>query len=557
MAGGGSAATTDAEGRVTLDGLDSGKAVVVFEKAGFRLRGRVIDPSAGKDMGTLTAIRDGDDPGPAMKPLADPIPAAESRALADRLLAPYLHEDPEKRDSRRRLAAIEVLGEFDINRALDLLQEGHFPDDDQSYQFTRSTLAIIVAATDPAWAAALAEAIPTPEQKIAALAEIVGAIPASEPARKREMLERIAFMLRNDLKRANARMQLRYLTTLARQWLDLGDRDRARAVLEEGKGPLDSLPVAYAMLQGAFLAQLARIEPGQAMDRLRKLPAPRGGSSSMLEDAPAEVAVSLAIDHPEEAERAFHLWKRTGIQWQTVAYVMQIARRLARVDAPRARRFAAAQGSPADRALAWAYVALGLSESRQADAAEAIDRALDEIDRLRESGPGPEQVIVLGDMRLIYPTNPAAVILPVVERASPDRLAEVFWRAVAATPRLDPGSKPQARYSYLGYECLLLARYDREVAAALGRPMAEYLRSLAVQKFPQNEFSAVSVVAEAGLDPRAAVELAESLTPPREFVRNHPVHTARFRLAEILGLPTEKRWKQLWELRRSQIPLDD
>ena len=90
---------------------------------------------------------------------------------------------------------------------------------------------------------------------------------------------------------------------------------------------------------------------------------------------------------------------------------------------------------------------------------DAIDHVIQEIDRLRESGPGPEQVIIIGDVRLMYPTNPAAVILPVVERAAPDRLAEVFWRAVALHPRLEAGPR--------GAAPVLLHRLRVPVARAL------------------------------------------------------------------------------------------
>ncbi len=78
--------------------------------------------------------------------------------------------------------------------------------------------------------------------------------------------------------------------------------------------------------------------------------------------------------------------------------------------------------------MAWAYVALGLAEAAKdrSEVSEAIDHSIREIDRLRETGPGPEMILILGDTRLMYPTNPAAVILPVVERAAPERLAEVF-----------------------------------------------------------------------------------------------------------------------------------
>jgi hypothetical protein len=48
------------------------------------------------------------------------------------------------------------------------------------------------------------------------------------------------------------------------------------------------------------------------------------------------------------------------------------------------------------------------------------------------------------------------------------------------------------------------------------------------------------------IDPRSAVALLESLTLPRDFAIANPVHQARIRLAELLGLPREKRWIRLW-----------
>jgi hypothetical protein len=104
---------------------------------------------------------------------------------------------------------------------------------------------------------------------------------------------------------------------------------------------------------------------------------------------------------------------------------------------------------------------------------------------------------------------------------------------------------------------MLLARYDREVAAVLFLPMDAYLRSLIRQKGPHNQFSASVVVAKGCIDPVAAVALSESLTPRHEFSRFDPAHDARFQLAEMLGLPTEKRWRRLWRSMATQLPLDD
>jgi hypothetical protein len=539
--------STDIEGRFALAGINPGKAVILAEPSGFRLRGWVVDPAVRSDLGTLTAVRNSEDAGPPIKPLADPIPFEESRALAARLLEPYLREDPPRADYRARLAAIAVLGEFDLDRALDLLQDGKFPEEDSTYQFIRSDLAVILAETDPASAQAMAEAIPTPARRVAALARIARALLPSERARKRDLLERLAFLLKNEVRRENVRPRLDGLSTLIEQWLDLGDRDRARLFLDEGKAILDSLPPS-ASAPSEFVAQWARIEPDQVLAGLRKRPLPTTSTAP---------AVALATALPAEAERTFNLVERVGIQLVTNLNAMQVARRMARVDPPRARRFAAAQPRPSERALAWAYVALGLAESKQAGAPEAVDQAIQEIDRLRESGPGPEPVTIMGSIRLMYPTNPAAVLLPVIERAAPDRLADVFWRAVALHPRNEPGQPRQLQTSYFGFECMLLARHDREVAAVLFQPMEAYLRSLAGQKGPQNQFNSPTVAAMGCIDPRAAVAFVESLMPPREFARNHPVIDARLRIAEMLGLPAEKRWKRLWASMRVQLPLDD
>ncbi|MGO9916308.1 MAG: carboxypeptidase regulatory-like domain-containing protein, partial [Isosphaeraceae bacterium] len=125
--GGGPSTTTDANGGFALAGVNPGKNVVLFEHAGFWLDGRLVDPSAGVELGPLTLVRKNEQPGPIIKPQADPIAPEEARALADRLLEPYLRAGPQQRDDRARLAAIASLGEFDLDRALDLLQDGKFP----------------------------------------------------------------------------------------------------------------------------------------------------------------------------------------------------------------------------------------------------------------------------------------------------------------------------------------------------------------------------------------------------------------------------------------------
>jgi hypothetical protein len=383
-----------------------------------------------------------------MRPLPDPIPPEQARALADRLLEVYAPDDPEKGDDRARMAAIAVLGEFDLDRALDRFENVKVRADDLSGQNTRASLEESLAEKDPARAQAMVEAIPNPLARTDALVRVAKALPDSECGRKRVMLERATVLLGNDLRQANTQRLIRLASALAEQWLDLGERDRARPSFEVGRSIYDPMPPTSAGAQPEFLTQLARVEPDQALERLWKLTKPQVLSiPHLLYDPPAAVAVALATDHPAEAERAFNLWERTGIQYPTNYYAMQLCRRLAQVDPSRARRIAAAQRGPSERALAWASVALGFGETNQAGALEAVDRSIREIDRLRESGPGPDPVIILGSIRLMYPTNPAPLILPIVERVAPERLAEVFWRAVALHPRLDPDRRQDLRSS--------------------------------------------------------------------------------------------------------------
>jgi hypothetical protein len=144
-----------------------------------------------------------------------------------------------------------------------------------------------------------------------------------------------------------------------------------------------------------------------------------------------------------------------------------------------------------------------------------------------------------------------------VERIAPERLAEVFWRAVALHPRLDVDREDLVRSSYIGNECMLLARYDREVAAVLFEPMDSYLRSLVARKSDRGGFTPSVIVGKACLDPRAAVELLEALPAPRDSSLFTPSYAARVYLAEALGPPPEERWKARWRQLYAQLPLED
>ncbi len=330
--------------------------------------------------------------------------------------------------------------------------------------------------------------------------------------------------------------------------MDLGEVERARQFLLESLERSDALPAS--LRSGRFLVQLSRVEPELALARIRKIADPE------LRDAFFEnAAMVLAIDHPAEAEQFFNLGEGRGSRFITLP-PLRLCRRLARVDPPRARRVAASVSSPGGRVCAWAYVALGLVEKDRAGALAALDDAIAAIDQLRESGPGLEPGINQGDVLVMYPTNPAALILPLVERIAPERLAEFFWRAVALHPQFDVNREDRLRYSYIGKECMLLARYDRDVANVLFEPMDSYLRSLIPKTSESRGFTAISIVAKACLDPRAAVALLDALPAAQGLGQSEPANRARIYLAEALGQPPEKRWVARWR-RLYELPLDD
>ena len=417
-----------------------------------------------------------------------------------------------------------------------------FREADAAYVNTQGSVAVSLAKRDSARAKELALAQPL-ASRAGVLERVAAVLPAPERDRRRALLEQATELFKNAGRPPNRQTQLTLASKLAEQWMDLGERDRARLVLAPVQAIVDA-PAAPPL--DFFLTALARVDPDHAVQRLQKMPRPSGDPGvTNFYDYAAAIAAELATERPDEAVRVFNLWERAGVQHVANREAMRMCRRLARVGPDRARGFASSQRGPAERALAWACVGLGVADKKDSSGAiEAIDRAIEEIDRLRESGPGPDPVNVVNNERLMYPTNPAALLLPVVERVAPERLGEVFWRAVALHPELENEKKGRLQYSYVGSECILLARYDREVASALFGPMDDYLRSLATGDGPGNEFTRGALLANGCIDPGAAVAALIETLATGEFNRANPAHAAKLRLAEMLGLPSDERWRR-------------
>src|SRR5208282_1010940 len=105
---------------------------------------------------------------------------------------------------------------------------------------------------------------------------------------------------------------------------------------------------------------------------------------------------------------------------------LRLCRRLAKTDPGRARRIIAGLEMPQDQACGWALLALGLADRDKPAARSALTESIQVIDRLLDSA-GAVQPATTG---IRVAANPAASILPIVEKVAPERLEEVFWLAV-------------------------------------------------------------------------------------------------------------------------------
>ncbi len=203
------------------------------------------------------------------------------------------------------------------------MQKGLFQAEARSY-LLRGDLAERLYASDPARAMALVESVTPPMLQIENLTRIAQLLPASERARKRELLERATALIPKVT--AGLQQRLRSIITVSGGWLDMDEPDRARHLVQEGKAIYDLLPPERAGILSSFLVTLARLEPDQAELRIKNLVGYPAHDSRL-----AEAAVQLAIDRPAEAERFFNLREERGLDITTHAYAMQLVRRLAQV----------------------------------------------------------------------------------------------------------------------------------------------------------------------------------------------------------------------------------
>ncbi len=515
--------TTDDRGRFRLPGFIEGMAIVFARKDGFRFHGQPIDTEAGA---VELVLARADEAPAALETLASVLPPDEERALARRLLAPHVERVTAKGTDLEKYQALASLAPIDPSRVLELIEAQGAGKPPNILDGLRSAVASGLAAESPEEAVSVAETVQDLGSRSWCLTDVFDKLPASARDRKVELLVQAQLQAKSITEPGQ---KLRLLGRVADRWLDLGETDRAGALLREGRALAKEVPPpGYEITK--FAEPLARVDLPDALaliDAAREM-ARRGDRVSrvfVFDRAYGEIAYRLAIPDPAGAERVLGLivdpHRRGG-------YVAATCSRMAPGDLPRARRLAATIDEPLHQAYALGLMARALVAADQATAARLLDEAFARIEEHRDDG-----------QRSSVPACVAAVLLPAVERVEPDRLRETVWRAAALrAPR--PDEHGEGTIGRADAELAMnLARYDRAAASAVLAPAVAAYGTTDGDTYRQGFVA----MAEVLIDPRRAVAMVEALPDDPGLDRSLPKNVARAFAAEMLGKHGDARWQ--------------
>jgi hypothetical protein len=350
---------------------------------------------------------------------------------------------------------------------------------------------------------------------------VADALPEQDRKRKLALLDRAALQAKAA---TPVPLRVRQMAEVAERWYELGDTEKAKTLLNEAIRLAGTPSTTGRPVRAILALPLARVDLPAALTIAREMPATGIDSESSLL---RNIAFHLAADNPGEAEHVLSLVpRRTGQD----RFPPAIAWRMASADPARARRLTDQAQRDRDDPQRYLFLALGLKSRDPAAASHAFQTAMQGIDRLMKEGS--EYSSVLGGRK---------VLLPMVEQVDPAFVPEYFWRVVATRPSIgNPRTESVGERARLA---LLLAWYDRDVAAAVFEPVRS---SLANADDPELAGGAWSLAFEAWsiLDPRAAVAKLEQVpVKPARDLRDDYI---RRRVACVLGLPHEARWRNVW-----------
>ncbi len=512
------AVTTGADGRFSLGGFRQGTVFLFARGEHFRFHGQLV--KADESEFTIKLTRLTERPVRRMRMLSELFPLEESRALARRLVNPYWKVAIEKDSDYGKRVALRSLATADPAGIVEKLATVKFRSDRANPIFLLKNVVPLLALTEPQDAAAVAESIADPDLRVAALLEVIDALPDDQRDRKKELIDRAALPAKNV---TDPSMRLRCMGDVAEHWFELGEIEKARSLFAEGVRLANQFADKGNFRRGLFAARLAYVNLPEALAIARDMPE---RATDGRHDVLANIALRLARVNPSESERVLNEIPKVKGRYRLPP---RIVRDMAATDPDRARRLVEQSKAYQDDPTLYLFLALGLKSRDPRGAEEAAEVAIRGIDRLMREGP---EYSAFGGTR--------GVILPFYEEIDPALVPEVFWRAVATRP---PIGNPRLLREYLSGELVkLLACYDREVAEALFERVKSDLDHASDRELAADR--AGDFLGWALIDPRAAVARLEKvrISPGPDLNAD----LSRTTLAEFLGLPHEQRWRSIW-----------
>ena len=228
-----------------------------------------------------------------MKTLPDAIPLAESRALALKVIGPYLDAVLARGDDAARMMALYAPALADPGGTLERLASIKFQNE-MARDMVRGRIAEALAASDPDEAAAVAESISSPESRAPVLIDLADALPATDRPHKLALLDRALLQARAANRLVD---RVHQMCEVAERWYELGEHDRAKSLLKECRDLGEQMTGVVDPMRVYFAIRLARVDLPGALSKsprsaARSRPARRSRTSPATWRPPARPTVN-------------------------------------------------------------------------------------------------------------------------------------------------------------------------------------------------------------------------------------------------------------------------
>ncbi len=501
--------TTDAGGRFLLGGFHQGPVLLFARASGFRFHGQLVKTAENDVVVELT--RTSEQPSRSMKTLPGPIPYAESRTLARRLVEPLWETAAATGDDPGKARVLSKLADVDPARVFARLSAVNFQAPEWRYRLERE-LVLALAPIDFEEASAVAESIDDAGTRSWALVHLVDRLPAGERTRKLALLDRA--LLQAKLA-ADETTRLLQMGEVAERWHELHEVDKAKALFAE------ALPIARRMdgkteyRRGLFGARLLRVDRPAALEIARDFEGTRQRGRVL-----GSMALRLVEEDPAEAER---IWGLTQRESKSIAMDPTLAWKMAQVDpARRAERLTAF--CRRRRPLTICASLWGRKHAMRLSRAKPFERAWR---RLRES---------CANRRNAPSRSFSWRSLNGLIRRSCPRFSGLYCRPATPPATHVPWARVPGRASSSHWRRGTIARLQRSCSRTRARGSCRP----AQMTFPT--WAPISAPGVAST--RAAVARLEQF--PFSSDPRSPVMSARVHVAEVLALPDDERWNRIW-----------